>query len=177
LSAAVAPVRLGSREPIMAQLRLAWWRDRLKEPASQWPKGEPLLAALACWDGQHGALLPLVDGWEGLLEDAPLGEGAFAGFAQGRAAACVALAGASAAVEQAGYGWALGDMMSSSYRPDEQGVLAQMVARHNWRQARLPRALRPLAVLQALAARAAKGNSQNGLGAFLLALRLGILGR
>jgi phytoene synthase len=34
------------RDAIMIQLRLAWWRDRLAEDATRWPKGEPLLAAL-----------------------------------------------------------------------------------------------------------------------------------
>lgn len=35
-----------AREPLVAQLRLAWWRDALKSPAANRPKGEPLLAEL-----------------------------------------------------------------------------------------------------------------------------------
>src|SRR5690606_20839572 len=34
------------REPIAAQLRLAWWRDTLARPVPEWPQGEPVLAAL-----------------------------------------------------------------------------------------------------------------------------------
>jgi phytoene synthase len=41
------------REPIAAQLRLAWWRKTLAEPAAGWPRGEPVLDALRtaspCW--------------------------------------------------------------------------------------------------------------------------------
>jgi hypothetical protein len=33
-------------EPIIAQMRLAWWRDTLRKAPQDRPKGEPLLAAL-----------------------------------------------------------------------------------------------------------------------------------
>jgi phytoene synthase len=77
----------GTREPVLAQLRLAWWRDRLAEPAENWPRGEPLLAALTCWQGRHGALAGLVDGWEALLGEAPLAAPALMQLVDGRAAA------------------------------------------------------------------------------------------
>jgi hypothetical protein len=35
-----------AREPMIAQMRLAWWRDMLAKPAVNRPKGEPLLALL-----------------------------------------------------------------------------------------------------------------------------------
>lgn len=52
------------REPLMIQLRLSWWRDRLGESGETWPVSEPVLAALKAWRGQHGRLVALVDGWE-----------------------------------------------------------------------------------------------------------------
>lgn len=60
----LAHVAHAAREPIMAQLRLAWWRDRLGEPASAWPRGEPLLALLGAWDAERAALVALVEGHE-----------------------------------------------------------------------------------------------------------------
>ena len=41
-----------AREPMLAQMRLAWWRDVLAKPAAEWPTGEPLLALLAEWQGE-----------------------------------------------------------------------------------------------------------------------------
>ena len=43
----------------MIQLRLAWWRDRLREPAADRPLGEPLLAILNAWDSETAALIAL----------------------------------------------------------------------------------------------------------------------
>lgn len=60
-----------SGEPMLAQIKLAWWRDRFAEPARHWPIGEPLLALLSAWDEEREALAGLVDGWEakGIHED------------------------------------------------------------------------------------------------------------
>ncbi|WP_227339608.1 hypothetical protein [Sphingopyxis sp. P8] len=57
-------------EPLIGQIKLAWWRDMTgllaADPAAL-PKGEPLLAELqATWGGQ-GDLAPLVDAAEALL--------------------------------------------------------------------------------------------------------------
>lgn len=76
------------REPIMVQLRLAWWRDRLAEPAAQRPKGEPLLALLAAWDDNRAALGALVDGWEAQV----VGEDGGVALDAARAGAIVTLA-------------------------------------------------------------------------------------
>jgi phytoene synthase len=58
-----------AREPMIAQIKLAWWRDAFALEPAQRPKGEPLLQALgACGD----VILPstledLVSAWELLL--------------------------------------------------------------------------------------------------------------
>jgi phytoene synthase len=49
---------------MLAQIKLAWWRDQFSKNASQWPDGEPLLALLHAWDAERAALEHLVDGWE-----------------------------------------------------------------------------------------------------------------
>jgi phytoene synthase len=64
-----------AREPMIAQIKLAWWRDAfVAEPALR-PKGEPLLQSLgACGESiKLSALQDLVSAWELLL-----GEGEWA---------------------------------------------------------------------------------------------------
>lgn len=59
-----------AREPMIGQIKLAWWRDMMAMLASDpamLPKGEPLLAELqAAWGGQSG-LDALVDAAEAML--------------------------------------------------------------------------------------------------------------
>lgn len=75
------------RDAIMIQLRLAWWRDRLAEPADKWPRGEPLLGLLGAWDAERAALAALVDGFEAQV----VGEDGGAAITSARAEAIVAL--------------------------------------------------------------------------------------
>ncbi len=171
------------REPILTQIRLAWWRDRLREPAGEWPQGEPLLEALCAWHGQHGQLVALVDGWEMLLGDAPLALTALEGFVAGRAAAMQALTLVLArpafapTAHHAGAGWAIADLVAHLSHPAERAAAQTLATQHDWRLPQMPRVLRPLAVLHGLGARSLKaGVPDRGAGAFLAALRIGILG-
>lgn len=111
----------------MIQLRLAWWRDRLAEPADLWPRGEPLLGLLCAWDGERLALSGLVDGWEAQV----VGEDGGVALDRARARAIVALTRMAGLVETA--------------------VLRDAAA--DWAEGRtlkagLPQALRPLLLLQ-----------------------------
>jgi phytoene synthase len=58
-----------AREPMIAQIKLAWWRDAFAAEPALRPKGEPLLQALgACGDViSPSALEDLVSAWELLL--------------------------------------------------------------------------------------------------------------
>ena len=75
-----------AREPLIGQIKLAWWRDMMvmlaSEPAAL-PKGEPLLAELqATWAGE-GGLDTLVDAAEAMLlaqDDPDARSAAAAGF-------------------------------------------------------------------------------------------------
>lgn len=83
-------------EPMIGQLKLAWWRDALNAAPGQRPKGELLLSALSELDKPEltTAAHKLVDAWEMLLmeeqwSDALLdsfatarGEAVFEGFAR-----------------------------------------------------------------------------------------------
>ncbi|WP_373487503.1 squalene/phytoene synthase family protein, partial [Blastomonas sp.] len=82
-----------AREPMLAQMRMVWWRDRLGEARDMRPKGDPVLDAVGSyWPGEEAALIALVDGWEELLGQAPLSENAFRQFAEGKGAAFAAVA-------------------------------------------------------------------------------------
>lgn len=172
-------------EAIIAQMKLAWWRDRFAAYPAQWPKGEPLLARLREWPGDVSGLAALVDGWEALLAE-QLGEGQWAEFAQGRAQAWAALADglelsdAGHAIETAAREWALADL-AIHLGDDAEGQAARAHAMANrGRVSRLPRQMRPLKVLHGLSLRALSRNTGDlldGPGAVLAAMRLGIAGR
>ena len=177
-------IRAGG-EPVIAQMKLAWWRERLAQDPAQWPLGEPLLALL----GESGldctCLSPLVDGWEMLLADSLDTEG-IALFAKGRALAWVAVAdaaghhGADASVERAGRTWALADLAMNLGTQEETAKVRGAAEEEAERQAGLPAVLRPLTVLRGLAVRALKRGATemlDGPGAMAMALRLGIIGR
>lgn len=157
---------------MLAQIRLAWWRERLTEPVDKRPAGEPLLALLA---NHAAAFAPLVDGWEALLGEAPLSPSALVDFAQGRARALGGLATQLGlphmASEQAGRSWALADLAGRLSHAEERAQVAVLMADAGGFPT-LPRAMRPLVVLHGLASQ-----DRNGPIALLTAMRLGIFGR
>ena len=170
LDAKLGGVVAAAREPVLAQIKLAWWRERLAAPAAERPRGQPLLAALTCWGGHEPVLIALVEAWEAMLGDAPDA----AGIGEARAAAMRSLAhlvGAGAAAEPAG-GAARVWSDAELGLPSVPGPAFSLAA--------LPRALRPLVVLAGLGQRAAR-RGQRGLierpADMLCAIRLGLSGR
>lgn len=173
------------REPLLTQARLAWWRERLEEPVDQRPKGDPLLDLLVSWRDGEEALVALVDGWEYMIGDS-LDADAIAQFAGGRAAAFAGLAaladeaGSTDGAAEAGRRWALADLAAHLGNQGERELALQAARAVSGSHVRLPRALRPLAILDGLARRALdRGGTPlaDGPGAGLVALRLGIIGR
>jgi 15-cis-phytoene synthase len=59
-------ILLNGKEPLIAQMRFAWWRENLSKPIADRPKGEPLLAALSAisLEGLVPAATLLVDARE-----------------------------------------------------------------------------------------------------------------
>ena len=181
LDARLAAVLRARNEPIAAQLRLAWWRDRLGEPVSGWPRGEPVLDALRSWHDPSG-LAHLAAGWEALLSDT-LTPAAIAEFVAGRGSAFVSLAselgveplsdaGAAARI------WALADLAANISDGVEQDLVVEYG--RDLVPPRLSASLRPLAVLAGLGAAALrKGGAPllSGPRSMLLALRIGFTGR
>ncbi|MGL5838974.1 MAG: hypothetical protein ACRCY3_10785 [Sphingorhabdus sp.] len=57
------------QEPVLKQLRMAWWRDQLSKDAQHRPGGEPMFARLAILQSEFNVslhMLNLVDAWETL---------------------------------------------------------------------------------------------------------------
>lgn len=175
-----------SREPMLAQMRLAWWRETLEKPVQDRPTGDPLLATLAPWEGEEAALCGLAAGWEQLLAEPILEEKEIQAFAAARGecfAALARLTGLSAyakTAHAAGALWALADLAQGLSDTQERTTVHAIMNRTHMPRQRLPRTLRPLTILAGLARRSiAKGE-----GALLVkptdmivAVRLGLIGR
>lgn len=71
IDARLADVVARTREPIIGQMKLAWWRDAVAAPPGERPKGEPLIARLNdCQaDRLQNGIVALIDAWEHLLVD------------------------------------------------------------------------------------------------------------
>ncbi|MEL0209028.1 MAG: hypothetical protein VW891_00195 [Novosphingobium sp.] len=131
------------REPLMIQIRLAWWRDRLLEDSEAWPSSEPVLQALKAWNGQHKVLVRLVDGWE----SAVIGEDGGVDLRAARIEAYIALA-QLLGVERLD---AVREAALETVDPSTPSRARQ----------RLPRSMRPLAVLRVVAQRNASPDRNN----------------
>lgn len=115
-------------EPALGQLRLAWWRESLPKLDSAPAPAEPVLQGISAHvlpQGATGAsLVPVVHGWEVLIEEEQLDAAALQRFAKGRgslfAAAGVVLGAAPGdPLELAGQGWALADLADNLSAPHE----------------------------------------------------------
>ena len=185
LDARLAGIVRGDGEAIIAQMKLAWWRDRFAADRSQWPLGEPLLALFKKWRGDPSRLIALVDGWEVLLSET-LDSDAIYTFCQGKSLAWAAMAdglstgGAISRAEQAAKENALLELARNLSDNQEAELATDLCAKESWQRASLPRELRTLEVLHALSRRAWKTDRPailDGPGAMALAMRVGITGR
>lgn len=188
LDARLGEVLRASREPMLAQVKLAWWRERLSGDPAGWPAGEPLLDVLRAWAGKLGALADLVDGWECLIGDAPLPLASFCELAEARASAFAALAHmmdprdsvGEADARRMARSWALADLALHVGHPEERRSLRELAARQEWTPVPLARELRALAVLHGLARRAMARDDERTeptASDVLAALRIGLIGR
>lgn len=185
LDARLATLIRRSSEPMLAQLRLAWWRESLAQDPQLWPQGEPILAALSSWGSTHAASIALVDAWEALTVPSPLPAAQMLAFADGRGAAAAALAqalgcGADApAAQQLGRIWGIEDLAMRLGREDERSSALSLAAAMPGRLPRVSRRLRPLRVVAGLSRRRRVSDSEAGASspaALLEAMKLGLLG-
>lgn len=183
LDARLAGIVRQAREPMLAQLRLAWWRDRLADSALPAGLGDQLLERLNAWP-QRAGLVALVNGWEALLAEPPLPDSAIDAFVRGRAEACadlarqLGLADAARPAASAGAGWTLAELAGKLGNPDESARVLQLAQARDWPAIQLPRELRAVTVLHGLARRKrGSGDLISGPRDLLRAARLGLLGR
>ena len=133
-------------QPAVRQMRLTWWHEALANLGTTRPV-DPLLVELAAApDLQPTALLPLIDGWEVLLEPLPLSEELLERFGALRggtlfAASGALLGGDPAACAQAGKAWALVDL---AFRISDRVTAERALALAPSTPRPLPRALRVL---------------------------------
>jgi phytoene synthase len=162
LDAALGAVLAGGREPLISQIKLAWWRDSLVKLDREKPPAEPMLQAVAADilpAGVSGAeLSEMEEGWTLLLGQEPLTADELGTYAAARGALLfrysARILGAQIApgMIQAGEGWALVDLARHSNPVDAEAALQAARERLDV-QERWPSALRPLGMLARLARR------------------------
>jgi 15-cis-phytoene synthase len=147
LDARFADVVGKASEPMIGQMKLAWWREALFcDPAAQ-PKGEPLLREYRQYRGQipDAALEKLHSAWEGLLVEGQWSQDAVQTFAGLRCdaifGAYAAIASVTADVRCLGVEWAANDLRM------QFGKRACDLAEAEKAAVSSARALRPLTIL------------------------------
>lgn len=170
-------------EPVLGQMRLAWWREALGQPPANRPRGDAVLDAIAeHWAGREAALIQMVDGWELLVTADRVGHAEAKAFGEGRGAFFAALAGegegaAGERLAAAGYRWALADAATAVSDTGERAILIAAGMACADAGGAFPRGLRGLAVLETLALRALRRGGRplmEGRGAPIAALRTAI---
>lgn len=170
-------------EPMLGQMRLAWWRDALGQPVAERPRGDAVLDGIGLhWQGREPALAAMVDAWELLVTAEQIGPDEARAFGAGRGAFFAALPGAPAdapgdRLAAAGARWALADAAVMVSDPEESAVMLSAGLAVLAPSGAIPAGWRGLAVLEALALRALRRGGQplmEGRGAPLVALRAAI---
>jgi phytoene synthase len=135
LDDALAQLLRTTREPALGQMRLAWWREALAQLDLEAAPAEPVLKALereVLPKGIRGAsLVPIVHGWEVLIEEELLDSDALRRFGEGRgqlffAAGAALGAGPGDPLVVAGEGWALADLSRNLRGSAEAGIARTM---------------------------------------------------
>jgi phytoene synthase len=160
LDSALGNALAGGREPLIARIKLAWWREALERLDREPAPAEPVLRdsakhLLATIKGEE--LAAMEAGWAALAGAETLGADDLDAYARGRGGLLFRytarlLGGESAGLEEAGEAWALVDLARHcATRGDSDIALA--AARERRLQAFWPARLRPLGMLAMLATR------------------------
>ena len=167
LDAVLGKISFSAREPLLAQIRMAWWRDQLMAPEAGLRAENPLVLSIAkAWGKDASQLITLVDGWESLIDDRDSGEQ----FVTGRADFGAAIAKALNCTEQVDVArklarfWAFSDLTNYSPHPK-----VREWALEHWKtefkvSSKTSVELRPLAILGGLARRSLERGGDPMLG-------------
>jgi 15-cis-phytoene synthase len=149
-----------SSEPMIAQMKLAWWRDVISRPASKRPTGEPMLAAMLMIKdvGESqilaDAMLRLVDAWDGLIHHEVWSNEILYNFAKAKSSAIFDYHTKSSGhgievqrtANEIGRAWAIADLLTYCRNENEVAAIARMI-RRDQELSRLPASLRSLSIL------------------------------
>ncbi|HEX6374378.1 MAG TPA: squalene/phytoene synthase family protein [Allosphingosinicella sp.] len=163
LDAALGAALTGGREPIIARIKLAWWREALERLDREPAPAEPVLRDLAdhVLPAVSGAeLARMEEGWAVLPSAETLGADELRLYAERRGGLLFRytarlLGGNAEGLEPAGEAWALIDLARHCATAEDADV-AVAAARERRLDRRWPARLRPLGMLAALAARDAE---------------------
>jgi phytoene synthase len=164
LDAALGAVLAGGREPLISQIKLAWWRDSLARLDQAPPPAEPVLQEVARHILPRGIkgsqLARMEEGWSILLGSEALTASDLDNYSGSRGALLFRhssqLLGIqmNARVKRAGEGWALADLARHSNEVDATAALEAARERlSDVVEQRWPKSLRPLGMLAMLARR------------------------
>ena len=177
----------GASEPMLGQMRLAWWRDQLAADPMSRPRGDAVLDSLSDVYWQSGqVLVGLVDGWEQFLIGGEDAAKSISALANGRAGAFCTLGeiigtrSAQNAVRNSAHLWSHVDVALHASDAEDRVQALKMAGSIREEKAALDRDMRPLAVLRGLAVRVLDKDLTQMMGdrfSPLAALRLGIFGR
>lgn len=137
-----------AREPVLGQIKLAWWRDELRAKSSAALNQSPGLDLI--WGGDAAGALPLieiVDGWEQLLAAPPLSADDLLNFAQQRGQGVFGAIGwlLEAPIDPGlGEKWALDDLAQRALDSQTAMLCRQLASDRRSPTSRTPRALRVL---------------------------------
>lgn len=162
LDAQLAEVIRSTSEPMIGAIRLQWWRDVMAKPPAERPLGNPVIAALnAAGNADNIALhaQSLIDAWDTLIEAEGDRLQGHLEFAEARGHALFGMFAGLAAPEREadllrlGRFWAAWDLARHlSDAAEAEAVIGALRGETAWLTSlRLPRRLRPLAILAALA--------------------------
>jgi len=178
LDARLARIVGSTSEPILGQMRLAWWREMLGKPIAERPTGDAVLDGIGLhWQGRETALIQLVDGWEHMLAESFDATAALA-FGQGRAAPFAEIGG-NGVGKATGQRWALLDAALHVPPGPDRDILSGL-AKEIDVTGPLPKALRGLTILDALVRRSIRRGIRplmEGRSASLFIIRASIFGR
>mgnify|MGYP001209812577 CR=1 FL=1 len=175
-------VVLGSNEPIVSQIRLAWWRDKLQALSAGALDRDPLAALIqSSWGKDTSSLINLIDGWESVLVE-PKRTMLFVRAKAELARAIAEKVGSQSDVGGAvldGKLWAYADLANLADEMTKAWALQEWTKLPHGNKTKA-RELRPLRVLGGLAQRSLENGGAPMLGdrmSPLVALRLGLWGK
>jgi phytoene synthase len=180
LDASFASILATGTQPLITQMRLAWWREALERLDEAPPPAEPVLQALAAHvlPAVSGAeLAAMEEGWLILLSGEALSADELRRYADLRGGLLFdygarLLGGRDFPVREAGALWAVADLARHSRRVDE--VKTALPESKNRPKTRWPKSLRALGILAMLGRRDLErfGQKQEKPGSPLRILRM-----